>query len=229
MQNSSFRENATTLSPEIQSLAEEKELGEFRKVYTISKSNTPHFVIGGLCITFGVMIAPLIFSPSPIVSIPGFILLLVGGYLAFAKSMYARLRATWHIYLWQQGFIHEKGPLRQVFRWDQIEAIHRNATLNVSSCKVYRWDGYQLSISYAFPEREELMDSILEEFARQCISQEHIITLPRNAKTFYLTKLDRQGGIGNTREKFSWQDIEMFMTQRGVITLLKKDEKEVES
>jgi hypothetical protein len=226
MQSRSFRKNAFDISPEIQGLAEMEELGELHKVYTISKQGTTLFGVGTLCTVFGVIITPFLFTPSPPppeVAVPGLILLMVGSYLVFSRRLYSRMYSRWHIYLWQYGFIYEKNQIRQVFRWDQIDTIHRNTDPRISSCKVCRQDGYQIRLSYAFSERDELIDIVFEEFARQCAPQELIIAPPRSSRTFPYVKLDRQG-IGNAQEILSWQEIQMFMTKNGTVTLLKKEE-----
>ena len=226
MQSSSFRKNTFDISPEIQNLVGMERLGELRKVYTISKQNTTLFGIGFLCTILGVIFTPCLFtlSPhSPAFVVPGLILLMAGGYLVFSQRIYSSMSSRWHIYLWQYGFIHEKGQIRQVFRWDQIDNIYRNPHPNISSCKICRQDGYKISINYAFLERDELIDIIFEEFARQCAPQELIVAPPKSIRTFPYVKLDRQG-IGNEQERLSWQEIQMFMTKKGTVSLIKKEE-----
>jgi xanthosine utilization system XapX-like protein len=226
MQSSSYRENTLTISPEIQDLARVKELGELRKVYTITKQNTTLFGIGMLCTFFGIIITPFIFTPSPPppgIAIAGLISLMVGLYLIFSQRIYARMSARWRIYLWQCGFIHEKGRDHEVFRWDQITTIRRNTDPRISSCKICRQDGYKLHLSSAFAERNELIDIIFEEFARQFAPQELLITSHRNTKTFIYFDIDRQG-IGFAQEKYSWHEIQEFITKDGTVTIRKKAE-----
>jgi len=133
------------------------------------------------------------------------------------------MSSRWHIYLWQRGFIHEKGRNHQIFRWDQIDTIHRNGDPRFSSCKVCRQDGYKISVNYAFSERDELINIISEEFVRQHAPQDLIIAPSSSVRTFTYMKLDRQG-IGNEQEAFSWQDMDQFMTKNGMVILRKKEE-----
>jgi hypothetical protein len=226
MQRSPFEKNTFDILPEIQDLATMEELGELRKIYTISKQNTVLFGIGMLCTVCGVFITIFIFIPSPPppgIVVTGLILLMVGCYLIFSRKLYLRMSAWWHIYLWQSGFIYEKGLTHQVFRWDQIDTIRRNADPKVTSCKICRQDGYRFRLSYAFSERDELIDIVFEEFTRQFAPQELIITPQRKTRTFTYFELGRQG-VGNNQEKYSWQEIQEFMTKNGTVTLRKKEE-----
>jgi len=225
MQSRISREsNTLDTLPEIRDMATMEELGELRKVYTISKQNTNPFGIGVLCTIFGLSITPFIFSPSPpppVIAIPGFLLLMIGCYLVFSRRIYARMSSRHHIYLWQYGFIYEKGQTRQVFRWDQIDNIHASVRSNTSFCKICRQDGYKVGLSYAFSERNELIDTLFEAFARQFAPQDLIIAPPKSIRRFVDVKLDRQG-IGNAQEAIPWQEIHEFMPKDGMITLGKK-------
>lgn len=222
----SREKNASELPPEIYRLGEREGLGELRKVYTISRSDTNFFGGGCLCIAccvgFVLPIIAVVGTRNPsllaMLIVAALILLIAGLYMMFTNRPYAH----WHIYLWQDGFIYEKGRILQVFRWDQIDSIQCKPFGLYFSCKVCRRDGYQVSLTYVFSGIRELLDCIFEEFARQCTPQELIVVPPQRIKTFISgIKLDRQG-VGNAQGTFSWQEIQHFITKDGRITLIKE-------
>ncbi len=222
-QNSVFKKNTFNISPEIQQMALENELGELYRVYTIPIQNTTPFGIGGLCICFSFCIIPFVLfldSPPPAITISGLVLLLVGCFMIFLSRMYPGK----HIYLWQYGFLYEKGQVRQVFQWDLIENIqsHSNAQQFIRY-NIRHQDGYTVTVSSAFSDINEFMSYVFEAFARQVSSQDLIIAPPRTIRTFIDIKLDRQG-IGNAQETLPWHEIQEFLIEDGKIILRKRKE-----
>jgi hypothetical protein len=241
MQTNAFRKTAFDLSPEIQSLAEMEELGEWCKVYPVWKPATGLFVGGQVCMAWGVLalvldallITATLFSPRPplwtvifALAASGLLLLMAGCYLCFSRRIYAH----WQVSLWQDGFIYEKKQIRQAFRWNQIERVqgdivhvHNGPAPILYTYKVRRQDGYEVKLGSVFSDIAELIDVVLEECARHLAPQELSMVPPRSTRTFTALTLDRQG-IGNKQETLSWQEIQEFMTKNGTVTLRKKAE-----
>ncbi len=231
----SFRKSTSDLLPEVQSLAEE--LGELRKVYTISKQDSSLFGVGILCIVCSVlwMLFAALFAqksstyPSSLEwFILGLIFLIAGCYVTLSRRIYAH----WHISLWQYGFLYEKGQMRQVFRWDQIDTIHRMTNpLNpqISFCDVCRRDGYKVLLrSTLSTDFRELIDMVFEEVLLQFAPQELSIAPPEAISTLTDVKIDQQG-IGNVQEMLAWQEIQEVMIKNGTVTLRKKTEEQISS
>ena len=78
----------------------------------------------------------------------------------------------WHVSLWEAGFLYEKGPLRQAFRWDQIESVQGQALYvpQVGSTlfiyKVRCQDGCEVKFTNVFQNCSQLIDPVLE-----CLAQ----------------------------------------------------------
>ncbi len=213
-----------------------EKLGAFRQVYPISKHFTRIWVVGQVCIAWGILEAPIVvvarlFSSNPpsliltqILVAAGLLLLIAGFYMSFSPRIYAR----WQVSLWQNGFIYEK--THQVFRWSQIESIkaaityvHNGPAPIIYTYKVRRQDGYEVTLGSVFSNSSELTDYVLEECTRQLAPQGFSIVPPKSTRTFTVFKLDRQG-VGNEQEMLSWQEIQEFMPQNGMVILRKLKE-----
>jgi hypothetical protein len=222
-QNSAFGKNGVAISPEIQHMAMKNELGALCKIYTVPEQNTVPFGVGILCIVFSCGIVPFIFFANPPpsgFSIAGVTFLLVGCLMILLSRMYPR----WHVYLWQYGFLSEKGRIRQVVRWDHIESLQSQVNAqHFIRCKISCQDGYKITVSSAFPEIQEFMDSVFEAFAQQCASQDLIIAPPKTIRAFTDIKLDRKG-ISNGQETLPWHEIQEFLIKDGKILLRKTEE-----
>jgi hypothetical protein len=229
MEKHIFSKSLRDLDPAIWSLAREAALGELRNVYYASKRDTQVRIGGWVLLVFGVafllfaIIATLasVFYVSLLIALPGFIFLIIGVYLIVPQRIYA----YWHVYLWEAGFLYEKGSLRQVFRWDQIESIQGSTAYIegriVFNYKVRRYDGYGVKLNNVFLGIAELMNSVLQEFLRQAASQELKTGSPRN-RTFTEFKLDRQG-ISDTQGMLSWQEVEELAMEHGTMVALKRE------
>lgn len=114
-----------------------------------------------------------------------------------------------------------------MFRWDQIESIKGSAAYSpqfghsIITYKVRRLDGLKVKLDATFPEIAELIDQILEAFARQVASPDLRI-ISHRWKTFAHLKLDRQG-ISNQREALSWQEMDEIAVEHRVMTVFTKD------
>ena len=74
--------------------------------------------------------------------------------------------------------MYEKGPLRQVFRWDQIEHIQSELRFGGLVYVVRRLDGYEVTLNKIFPDVTELITIVAKEFLRQATAEELKITHP---------------------------------------------------
>jgi len=160
-------------------LAKQSELGELSKIYHASRRPTAGNTIGWVLLVYGIcyiLFATLavFFSVSPAWILPGLILVVPGVFLVLPRSIYAH----WHIYLWDSGFVYEKGPLRQVFRWDQIEHIQSELRFGGLVYVVRRLDGYEVTLNKIFPDVTELITIVAKEFLRQATAEELKITHP---------------------------------------------------
>lgn len=229
-QQSLFSSTLSDLDPDIRFLAEKEELGELRKVYHASKRYTATRVSGWVftlwgCVYVFLFITIILFSPlhpSPFWTLPGPILVIIGCSMILPRRIYAH----WHVYLWESGFLYEKGTLRQVFRWDQIGHIQGSAIYvpqrgrTIFTYNVRRMDGYEVKLHAVFPDIAELIDIVLEAFARSVTTQDLRIA-PLRSRTFADFQLDSQG-IKNKQEELSWQDLEEITIENGRVTVLKK-------
>ncbi len=212
------------LDPEIWSLAREKELGELRRVYSVSKSNTPVFNTGIVLLVFGIIYLFIyvmyLLSPQSqflfLAILPGLLLSGVGSYLMLPKRIYAHR----HIYLYEAGFLYEKGPLRQVFRWDQIAQIKGTIDPGQFTYKVCCQDGSEVKLNSIFIDVASLIDVLLEAFSRQVAEQELNLAPPRDKKFAQFT-LDRQG-ISDKQGTLPWQDIQELTIEKGTMAILKR-------
>jgi hypothetical protein len=236
-QQSIFGKNVRDLDPEIWSMAQEAKLGELRHVYHASKRETRFMVFSQICLFWAVLwivgsILVVLLSPRPISPawiLPGFVIAGSGCYLVFPQKSLA-LR---NVYLWESGFLHEEGQIRQVFRWDQIESIQGRAVNNpqigfiMFSYKVRRSDGYEVTLKNGILNGIELINIVLEEFVRQMKAQEVRLVPPRN-RAFVDFKLDRQG-VSDRQGTLSWQDIQELTIEKGTMVILKRETRRSES
>lgn len=231
MQSNLFSNTMHDLSPEIRTLANKAELGEPRKVYHASKRYASIRLAGQIFLLWAVVwivgsVLAVLFSshpPSPLWILPGLLLLAGGCYMVFPQKSYA----CWNVSLWQTGFLYEKGPLRQVFRWDQIENIQGNAIYipqrgyTVFTYKVRRRDGYEVKLNNVFLGIAELIDILLEEFSRH-VSSPEITIVPLRSKTFTDLKMDHLG-VSSKQETLSWEEMQEMTIENGRISVLKKE------
>ncbi len=219
------------LNAEIRELAQREELGELRKVYRASNLHTGSVAGGMLFMWLGflwiLLTGFLLFSrPSfPAWSIlPGLAPFALG--LLMILVSWKRSRSQ-HISLWQAGFIYERRQVRQVFRWDQIESIKGSAAYSpqfghsIIIYKVRRLDGLTVKLDATFPEIADVIDHLLEAFARQ-VAPPDLRIVSHRRKTFSHLKLDRQG-VSNQLEALSWQEMEEIAVEHGVMTVFPKD------
>ncbi len=223
--------NMSDLDPKIWSLAKQADLGELRNVYHASKRYTAHHIMGGIILMWGVFfmiasILAILFSPthpSPAWALAGLIPLVAGCYMILPQKMYAH----WHVYLCESGFLYEKAPLYQVFRWDQIESIQGNAGYVpqrgyvVFTYKVRHLEGYEVKLNNVFLDGAELVTTVMEEFLRQVAARELPI-VPRRNRTFADFKLDRQS-ISDKEGALTWQEIQEVTIENGRVSILKKE------
>lgn len=216
------------LDPEIWSLAKRAELGELRAIYHAAKRNTRAWIIGWIVLGYSIlglfMCSATILTSWPDVSLfwalPGLLLFAGGSYLLFPSKRYAH----WHVYLWESGFVYEKGPVRQVFRWNQVESIQSRVAYGFTpdsagaAYKVRRQDGYEVTLDNVFVNNAELVNAVAEAFLREVTARELVAT-PRN-QTFALFTLDRQG-LRNKDSTLTWQQIEEITIEKGIMTVLK--------
>jgi len=229
------------MSPEIQQMAKEAQLGELHKVY--SASNKENKEIGIVLIITGSiflgiplliffifsftdigegMTIPMWFAVEIIFSIVPASVLLLGCYLTFYKGVYP----CWHVYIWQNGFIYEKGKVRQVFHWEQIDSIkgsisevHGPVERTIYSYKVRHQDGTEIELTNVFPEIDELAGILLEEAVRQLAPHPVHVIDPERVVAFSNFTLDRQGiskvdkqaskqkGADKEQERVAWEEI----------------------
>ena len=244
------------IPPEVQQMAKEVQLGELRKVYgasnhNIKKTGIIFTITGGVFLGILALILILLtvlgnidahFSPEIMLIlmlylglpflILGLAFLLPGCNMAFRQGIYP----YWHIYLWQNGFVYEKGKLRQVFRWNQIASIESNvkqveyyrsngrhtfvSERTIYFYKVRNRDGGAIEPSNIFPEIAELIDAVLEESAQQLAYCEINVAHPKSIVAFTSFALDRQG-IGNDQEKVSWEEIQEIAMKNGAVVVRK--------
>jgi uncharacterized protein DUF6585 len=231
MEKHIFDKKLRDLDPAIWTLAREAELGELRNVYHVSQYRANITTIGGVLLMFGVGIT--IFSifafflapthPSLLFALPGLFFLVLGGYLVLPQRIYVR----WHVYLYDTGFLYEKGSLRQVFRWDQIENIQGSTGYNPQqgqtffNYKVRRQDGYEIKLNDTFLDIAQLIDTILDGFSRQAASRELTILPPRD-NIFASFTLNRQG-ISNKQGMLPWQEMQELIIENGTMAVLKRE------
>ena len=142
--------------------------------------------------------------------------------MAFSRGIYPR----WHIYLWEHGFIYEKGKVRQVSRWEQIESIEGATGFTDSGVgytyKVHHRDGHTVKLdSNAFPKIAELIDDLLAEVTRQWASQETRIAHSKDMTIFTSIRLDQQG-ISNGQESIVWKDMQEITLKNGTMIVQRK-------
>ena len=222
MQQTIFDKRVRDLEPEIAVLARKAELGELRKIYHASTRNTARNGGGWALLVYGILYFvfatfAVLSSASPAWLLPGLILVVPGIFLIIPPRIYA----LWHIYLWDSGFVYEKGPLRQVFRWDGIEHIQSELRFGGLIYRVRRQDGYEITLNKIFPNVTELITTVAEEFLRQATAEELKIAPPRN-RAFGEFKLDRQS-ISDKQGALTWQEVEELTIENGVITVLKRE------
>lgn len=220
-----FNKKMRDLDPAIWSLAQKAELGELRAIYHVSKRATLAWLSGWTWLAWGV--TWLLFSCAAIVAswphvslfwaLPGLLLCAGGSSLLIPSKRYAH----WHVYLWDSGFVYEKGPVRQVFRWDQIESIQSRFAYNltpdsaIAAYKVRRQDGYEVILKNVFVNNAELIKAVAEAFVREVTARELIV--PSRSQIFTLFTLDRQG-LKDKDSTLSWQEIAI---EKGIMTVLK--------
>lgn len=233
----------TTIPPEILQMAKEAQLGELHKVYSASNKETKGagiaFIVIGIFFLSMAVIASGLFTPPSIDTMSRFLLTLplsilgVLAFLAGAITIYQVIHHYRHVYLWQNGFIYEKGKARQVFRWDQIDSIKgsvrkmeyhpQNPRLAVKQIiydyKVRHQNGDEIELSNVFPEIDELGGVLLEEPVRQFAPQKVNVVDPEKVAVFTDFTLDRQGisktekrtskrkETDNERERVAWAEI----------------------
>ncbi|MBA2284075.1 MAG: hypothetical protein H0W02_01185 [Ktedonobacteraceae bacterium] len=234
---------------EIQRMAKEAQIGELRKVYSASNRPTKEvgnalvLVGGSLLAAFVFMVLLLtVFAHIDIASfilpfgifflLPALLTLLPGCYMLLHRGIYPH----WHIYLWHDGFVYEKGQDRRIFRWDQIVSIkgevkhteyhHTSKHISFTEEKitydyqVRHQDGDEVKLSNIFPEIAELIDILLAESARQLAPQEVTVARPESTIALSNFALDQQG-IGNEQEKVSWEEIREIVMKDGVAIVRK--------
>lgn len=215
-------------SPKVQQLAKQKELGELRQVYPVTRINTIPFITGCMCIFIGIFLLVMTIPMGQYTAYllagttPGLLLCIIGFYLTFSRKIYAH----WNLYLWEYGFIYEKKQLIQVFRWNMIANVQRILDPPSSNTYVYKIrhkDGYEVKLGNTFLNITELINTLLVESARHLTHQEFKINTSHNSSIFSSFTLDQQG-ISNTQETLYWEEIQEFLTIDGVITLHKKGE-----
>ncbi len=233
---------------EIQHMAKEAQLGELCKVYNRDKKDVGILLIVMSSTILG--IPALVLIPLAVFSNIDLVLMLIIGFpflllglpmlwagcnLVFHRGIYP----YWHIYLWQNGFVYQKGKVRLAFRWDQIASIkgyvkqveyhstyRRHSFVEertTYSYKVRHQDGNEIELNNIFPEIVELIDIVLEESARQLAPREVNVAHPRSIVAFTHFALDQQG-IGNEQEQVSWEEMREIAMKYGV-AIVRKVEK----
>ena len=229
-----FNKKVRDLDPAIWSLAQQEELGELHRIHNATQYTTRLVVLATLCLVFGFscMISAILLSvipdvtnspPLPAILLFGICLLAIGGCLLIPRRIYA----NWRIYLCERGFIYQKGPLRQVFRWNQIEHIQGNVATSpqsneiLFSYKVRHHNGYEVNLTNKFQDTAQLIDAILDGFSRYAANRELAFVPPRD-KVFALNfRLDLQGIRDQQGTTLGWQDIQELTIERGTMAVLK--------
>ncbi|HEX7735929.1 MAG TPA: DUF6585 family protein [Ktedonobacteraceae bacterium] len=217
------------LEPEIQALARQAELGELRQVYHARKSDRPIWIFGLISLVYGgaglALSILAYFASSFSISLlwtgPGVLLFALGLWLLRPEKIYRR----WHIYLWEEGLIYEKGSERQAMRWNQIERIQStpgnpfrptNSTFNYQiHCK----DGSEVTVKSFFRNGQELADALLKNFLSQASAGELRIVTPHN-RSFGACTIDRDGIRSGQEGMLGWKEIEEVVIEKGNISAL---------
>lgn len=216
------------LEPEIQSLARQAELGELRQVYHARKSDRPIWIFGILSLVYGGVwlafsILAYFTSPFPISPLwigSGVLLLALGLWLLRPEKIYRR----WHIYLWEEGFIYEKGLERQAIRWSQIERVQSKPggsfrpSNSAFHYQIYCKDGSEITVKSFFRNSQELADALLKNFLSQASAGELRIVTP-HTKSFGVCTIDCDG-IHSKQGTLGWKEMEEIVIEKGSISAL---------
>lgn len=229
-----FDNKVRDLDPAIWSLAQQEELGELRRIHHATQYTTRPMVWATLCLVLGfscvisaifLSILPSVTNSPPLSAffLSGICLVVIGGCLLIPRRVYAH----WHIYLWEQGFIYQKGSLLQAFRWNQIKHIQGNVVTNAQSNEtlfnytIRHHNGYEVNLTNKFQDTAQLIDAILDGFSHYAATRELAFVPPRD-KVFALNfKLDLQGISDKQGTAIGWQDIQELTIEKGTMAVLK--------